>query len=97
MPAAAALPQQPLSLPPIQGTTIVGTGAVSRSAALPSAASTSEVKPSSPPYASGHTGFSLSTGKVPLSGLMSSGIKVCCGLVGRGWAVAVRTGTQQYQ
>ena len=71
----AALPQQPLSLPPIQGTTILGTGAVFRSAALPSASS-SEAKPSSPSYGPAHSGFSLSTGKVPLSGLMSSGIKV---------------------
>ena len=73
--ATATLPQQPLSLPPIQGTTMLGTGTVSRSAALPSA-STSGAKPSSPSYVSAHSGFSLSTGKVPLSGLLSSGIKV---------------------
>ena len=68
---------------------MLGTGAVSRSAALPSA-STSGAKPSSPSYASIHSGFSLSTGKVPLSGLMSSGIKVCR------QSVASSTATQQH-
>jgi hypothetical protein len=68
--------QQPLSLPPIQGTTI-------RSASRSSTAASS-AKPSPPSSISATStsssatvrlGFSHSTGKVPLGGIMTSGIK----------------------
>ncbi len=65
--------QPPLSLPPIQGTTI-GSGRSTASAA--SKASSPPPPTTSSAAATSGLGFSMSSGRVPLGGIISSGVKV---------------------